>query len=215
MPIPAAPAVVFSHGIVHLRKDSLPEAGLTTWPAPLPGTTPYVREGQPFRTGAVDKLQHRSPGMIMLFAPGLGARRPRPGTSGGRRRCGSPSCCWGTGVPGRVAADSTEKALDPGAIKVSPTGDGVNRGGRASARHRSGHRRRGASAGGALASSNPRSVLPAIELSRASHRKMPRNPWWTAGSNSCLCTTGDRYPDSSRVRPPDERRRDPDCPRSP
>ncbi|MDT5390042.1 MAG: P-type Cu2+ transporter, partial [Mycobacterium sp.] len=39
------------------------------------------------------------------------------------------------------------------------------------------------SAGVILASSDPRSVLPAIALSRASYRKMQQNLWWAAGYN--------------------------------
>ncbi|MCC2031229.1 cadmium-translocating P-type ATPase [Microbacterium sp. BWT-G7] len=40
-----------------------------------------------------------------------------------------------------------------------------------------------ASAGVILASSDPRSVLSVIELSRASYRKMAQNLWWAAGYN--------------------------------
>jgi len=40
-----------------------------------------------------------------------------------------------------------------------------------------------ASAGVVLASSDPRSVLAVIELSRASYRKMRQNLWWAAGYN--------------------------------
>ncbi|MFK4729064.1 copper-translocating P-type ATPase [Agromyces mediolanus] len=40
-----------------------------------------------------------------------------------------------------------------------------------------------ASAGVVLASSDPRSVLSVIELSRASYRKMSQNLWWAAGYN--------------------------------
>lgn len=40
-----------------------------------------------------------------------------------------------------------------------------------------------ASAGVILASSDPRSVLSVIELSRAAYRKMTQNLWWTAGYN--------------------------------
>lgn len=40
-----------------------------------------------------------------------------------------------------------------------------------------------ASAGVILASSDPRSVLSVIELSRASYRKMKQNLWWAAGYN--------------------------------
>lgn len=40
-----------------------------------------------------------------------------------------------------------------------------------------------ASAGVVLASSDPRSVLSLIELSRASYRKMKQNLWWAAGYN--------------------------------
>jgi Cu2+-exporting ATPase len=40
-----------------------------------------------------------------------------------------------------------------------------------------------ASAGVILASSDPRSVLSAIQLSRASYRKMQQNLWWAAGYN--------------------------------
>ncbi|MVT27397.1 heavy metal translocating P-type ATPase [Nesterenkonia alkaliphila] len=40
-----------------------------------------------------------------------------------------------------------------------------------------------ASAGVILASSDPRSVLSVIELSRAAYRKMKQNLWWTAGYN--------------------------------
>ncbi len=40
-----------------------------------------------------------------------------------------------------------------------------------------------ASAGVILASSDPRSVLSVIELSRASYRKMTQNLWWAAGYN--------------------------------
>ncbi|WP_375295610.1 MULTISPECIES: heavy metal translocating P-type ATPase [Gordonia] len=40
-----------------------------------------------------------------------------------------------------------------------------------------------ASAGVILASSDPRSVLSVIELSRASYRKMVQNLWWAAGYN--------------------------------
>nr|WP_239564285.1 heavy metal translocating P-type ATPase [Agromyces aurantiacus] len=40
-----------------------------------------------------------------------------------------------------------------------------------------------ASAGVILASSDPRSVLSVIELSRASYRKMQQNLWWAAGYN--------------------------------
>ncbi|MBF4569066.1 cadmium-translocating P-type ATPase [Plantibacter sp. VKM Ac-2880] len=40
-----------------------------------------------------------------------------------------------------------------------------------------------ASAGVILASSDPRSVLSVIELSRASYRKMRQNLWWAAGYN--------------------------------
>jgi P-type Cu2+ transporter len=40
-----------------------------------------------------------------------------------------------------------------------------------------------ASAGVILASSDPRSVLSAIALSRASYRKMKQNLWWAAGYN--------------------------------
>ena len=40
-----------------------------------------------------------------------------------------------------------------------------------------------ASAGVILASSDPRSVLSVIELSRASYRKMKQNLWWGAGYN--------------------------------
>ncbi|MBO9578346.1 MAG: HAD-IC family P-type ATPase, partial [Microbacteriaceae bacterium] len=40
-----------------------------------------------------------------------------------------------------------------------------------------------ASAGVVLASSDPRSVLSVIELSRASYRKMVQNLWWAAGYN--------------------------------
>jgi Cu2+-exporting ATPase len=40
-----------------------------------------------------------------------------------------------------------------------------------------------ASAGVVLASSDPRSVLSVIELSRASYRKMRQNLWWAAGYN--------------------------------
>ena len=39
------------------------------------------------------------------------------------------------------------------------------------------------SAGVVLASSDPRSVLSVIELSRASYRKMQQNLWWAAGYN--------------------------------
>jgi Cu2+-exporting ATPase len=39
------------------------------------------------------------------------------------------------------------------------------------------------SAGVILASSDPRSVLSVIELSRASYRKMQQNLWWAAGYN--------------------------------
>src|SRR5699024_411336 len=39
------------------------------------------------------------------------------------------------------------------------------------------------SAGEVLASSDPRSVLSAIELSRATYRKMKQNLWWAAGYN--------------------------------
>ena len=40
-----------------------------------------------------------------------------------------------------------------------------------------------ASAGVILASSDPRSVLSVVELSRASYRKMQQNLWWAAGYN--------------------------------
>ena len=40
-----------------------------------------------------------------------------------------------------------------------------------------------ASAGVILASSDPRSVLSVIELSRATYRKMKQNLWWGAGYN--------------------------------
>ena len=40
-----------------------------------------------------------------------------------------------------------------------------------------------ASAGVILASSDPRSVLSVIQLSRASYRKMKQNLWWAAGYN--------------------------------
>src|SRR5690625_606158 len=40
-----------------------------------------------------------------------------------------------------------------------------------------------ASAGVVLASSDPRSVLSVIELSRATYRKMKQNLWWAAGYN--------------------------------
>ena len=40
-----------------------------------------------------------------------------------------------------------------------------------------------ASAGVVLASSDPRSVISVIELSRASYRKMKQNLWWAAGYN--------------------------------
>ncbi|BDZ64251.1 heavy metal translocating P-type ATPase [Agromyces mangrovi Wang et al. 2018] len=40
-----------------------------------------------------------------------------------------------------------------------------------------------ASAGVVLASSDPRSVISVIELSRASYRKMQQNLWWAAGYN--------------------------------
>lgn len=40
-----------------------------------------------------------------------------------------------------------------------------------------------ASAGVILASSDPRSVLSVIELSRAAYRKMKQNRWWAAGYN--------------------------------
>jgi Cu2+-exporting ATPase len=40
-----------------------------------------------------------------------------------------------------------------------------------------------ASAGVILASSDPRSVLSVVELSRASYRKMKQNLWWAAGYN--------------------------------
>ena len=40
-----------------------------------------------------------------------------------------------------------------------------------------------ASAGVILASSDPRSVISVIELSRASYRKMQQNLWWAAGYN--------------------------------
>ena len=40
-----------------------------------------------------------------------------------------------------------------------------------------------ASAGIILASSDPRSVLSVIELSRATYRKMRQNLWWAAGYN--------------------------------
>src|SRR5690625_1896957 len=40
-----------------------------------------------------------------------------------------------------------------------------------------------ASAGDILASSDPRSVLSVIELSRASYQKMKQNLWWAAGYN--------------------------------
>src|SRR5690625_6956950 len=39
------------------------------------------------------------------------------------------------------------------------------------------------SAGVILASSDPRSVLSVIDLSRASYRKMKQNLWWAAGYN--------------------------------
>src|SRR5699024_8614339 len=39
------------------------------------------------------------------------------------------------------------------------------------------------SAGVVLASSDPRSVLSVIELSRAAYRKMRQNLWWAAGYN--------------------------------
>jgi len=39
------------------------------------------------------------------------------------------------------------------------------------------------SAGVVLASSDPRSVLSVIELSRATYRKMKQNLWWAAGYN--------------------------------
>jgi hypothetical protein len=38
-------------------------------------------------------------------------------------------------------------------------------------------------AGVILASSDPRSVLSVIQLSKASYRKMKQNPWWAAGYN--------------------------------
>ncbi|MGZ8746652.1 MAG: heavy metal translocating P-type ATPase, partial [Mycobacterium sp.] len=40
-----------------------------------------------------------------------------------------------------------------------------------------------ASAGVILASSDPRSVLSVIVLSRATYRKMKQNLWWAAGYN--------------------------------
>ena len=40
-----------------------------------------------------------------------------------------------------------------------------------------------ASAGVILASSDPRSVLSVIQLSKASYRKMQQNLWWAAGYN--------------------------------
>jgi Cu2+-exporting ATPase len=40
-----------------------------------------------------------------------------------------------------------------------------------------------ASAGVILASSDPRSVLSVIQLSKASYRKMRQNLWWAAGYN--------------------------------
>ena len=40
-----------------------------------------------------------------------------------------------------------------------------------------------ASAGVILASSDPRSVLSVIQLSRAAYRKMKQNLWWAAGYN--------------------------------
>src|SRR5699024_10747179 len=40
-----------------------------------------------------------------------------------------------------------------------------------------------ASAGVILASSDPRSVLSVMELSRAAYRKMKQNLWWAAGYN--------------------------------
>ena len=40
-----------------------------------------------------------------------------------------------------------------------------------------------ASAGVILASSDPRSVLSVIQLSRATFRKMKQNLWWAAGYN--------------------------------
>jgi P-type Cu2+ transporter len=40
-----------------------------------------------------------------------------------------------------------------------------------------------ASAGVILASSDPRSVLSVIQLSKASYRRMQQNLWWAAGYN--------------------------------
>ena len=69
-----------------------------------------------------------------------------------------------------------------------------------------------ASAGVILASSDPRSVLSVIELSRASYRKMAQNLWWAAGYNliSVPLAAGVLAPD--RVRAADVGRRDPDEP---
>lgn len=44
-----------------------------------------------------------------------------------------------------------------------------------------------ASAGVILASSDPRSVLSVIELSRASYRKMKQNLWWGRATTSSQC----------------------------
>ena len=58
------------------------------------------------------------------------------------------------------------------------------------------------SAGVILASSDPRSVLSVIDLSRASYRKMKQNLWWAAGYNlaSVPLAAGSSLPSGSSCR---------------
>ncbi len=66
-----------------------------------------------------------------------------------------------------------------------------------------------ASAGVILASSDPRSVISVIELSRASYRKMQQNLWWAAGYNLDLGAARGGRAGSDRVRAADVGRCDP------
>ncbi len=67
-----------------------------------------------------------------------------------------------------------------------------------------------ASAGVILASSDPRSVLSVIELSRASYRKMSQNLWWAGRVQPHLGAARRGRARADRVRAADVGRRDPD-----
>lgn len=130
MPLLPSPVIAFSHGFVHLLKDSLTEAGWTMWIAPLPGAIPCVWGSFSWRAPSTNCSTARHD-HADLTEDRRSASSPASGLLMGNIVAGHRQAAGALESLAELLFDSTEKDVDHGAVKVSPTelavGVGVNR----------------------------------------------------------------------------------------